>query len=93
LGPDQKGASRTATTNLVLNKVSLEQGECRNHRCGEGLAKPNPLTVYEWAKNHKVPNAFDMGPLNWERCLYDLGHPGGKFHELEYDQQGKLKYK
>ncbi len=35
------------------------------------------LRVAEWARLNQT-NAFDMGPKNYQRCLYDLGL-GGKW--------------
>lgn len=51
----------------------------------------NQRRIADWARLNGV-NPFDMGPKNYQRCLYDLGL-GGVKHELEYDGQGKLKYK
>lgn len=46
--------------------------------------------VAEWARVNKI-NPFDMGQKNYQRCLYDL-RLGGKYHELEYNEDGSLKY-
>ena len=46
--------------------------------------------VAEWAKVNRI-DPFDMGPKNYQRCLYDL-RLGGKYHELEYNKDGSLKY-
>lgn len=46
--------------------------------------------VAAWAKRNRI-NPFDMGPKNYQRCLYDLGL-GGVKHELNYKSNGKLKY-
>ncbi|MEG4274997.1 MULTISPECIES: hypothetical protein [unclassified Microcoleus] len=48
------------------------------------------IKVAERARLNQT-NAFDMGPKNYQRCLYDLGL-GGKYHELEYNENGSLKY-
>ena len=48
------------------------------------------LKVAEWARLNQT-NAFDMGTKNYQRCLHDLGL-GGKYHELEYNENGSLKY-
>ena len=45
-----------------------------------------------WADLQGAINPYDLGPKNWERCLYDLGLPGGRKHTLEYDKSGRLKY-
>ncbi|MEM7715161.1 MAG: hypothetical protein AAF349_16545 [Cyanobacteria bacterium P01_A01_bin.68] len=50
----------------------------------------NQLKIAEWAKLNKT-NPFDMGPKNYQRCLYDL-KLGGKYHQLEYNEDGSLKY-
>lgn len=46
--------------------------------------------VAEWARVNKI-DPFDMGSKNYQRCLYDL-RLGGKYHELEYNEDGSLKY-
>ena len=51
----------------------------------------NQARVAAWANRNGV-NPFDMGPKNYQRCLYDLGL-GGVNHELKYDKKGKLKYR
>jgi hypothetical protein len=48
--------------------------------------------VVAWASQKKARNAWDMGPKNYLRCLYDLGIPGGKRFELIFEQDGSLKY-
>ena len=48
--------------------------------------------VKHWADDHGAANPYDLGPKNWERCLYDLGLPGGREHTLEYEKSGRLKY-
>ena len=48
------------------------------------------LKVNEWARLNRI-NPFDMGPKNYQRCLHDLGM-GGKYHELEFNEDGSLKY-
>jgi hypothetical protein len=48
--------------------------------------------VGTWAAYHAVPNPFDMGPRNFLRCLFDLGIPGGRQYDLEYEG-GKLAYR
>ena len=50
----------------------------------------NQLKIAEWAKLNKT-NPFDIGPKNYQRCLYDL-KLGGKYHQLEYNEDGSLKY-
>lgn len=56
----------------------------------DGSGVTNQLKVAEWARLNKI-NPFDMGSKNYQRCLYDLGL-GGKYHELEYHEDGSLKY-
>jgi len=46
--------------------------------------------IAEWARLNRI-NAFDMGPKNYQRCLWDL-KLGGKYHELEYNDDGTLMY-
>jgi len=58
------------------------------------LEKINKITnedVFKWAQEHVVNNPFDMGPKNWQRCLYDLG-AGGENYPLEWEESGYLKY-
>lgn len=60
---------------------------------GDPPVRPDPSLVIRWAHDHRAENPWDLGPKNWERCLYDLGYPGGKQHELTYDKTtGKLQY-
>jgi hypothetical protein len=47
--------------------------------------------VVAWARENKAQNAWNLGPKNFLRCLYDLGIPGGKRFELEREQDGSLK--
>jgi hypothetical protein len=49
----------------------------------------NQLNIAEWARLNRT-NPFDMGAKNYQRCLHDLGL-GGKYHELEYNEDGSLK--
>ena len=51
----------------------------------------NQLKIAEWARLNRT-NPFDMGAKNYQRCLDDLGL-GGKYHELEYNEDGSLKYR
>jgi len=46
--------------------------------------------VGEWANKYKV-NPYDMGPRNYQRCLHDIGL-GGECHDLEFNEDGSLKY-
>jgi hypothetical protein len=51
--------------------------------------------IDKWAVSHSVKNPSDMGPKNFQKCLFDLGLPGGEDMELEYDGTGRrrrLKY-
>lgn len=48
------------------------------------------LKILGWARINKI-NPFDMGPKNYLRCLYDL-NAGGKYYELQYNEDGSLKY-
>ena len=50
----------------------------------------NQLKIAEWAKLNKT-NPFDMGPKNYQRCLYDF-KLCGKYHQLDYNEDGSLKY-
>ena len=47
--------------------------------------------VVAWARQNKAQNAWNLGPKNFLRCLYDLGIPGGKRFDLEWEQDGSLK--
>jgi hypothetical protein len=48
--------------------------------------------VIAWARLNKAQNAWNLGPKNYLRCLYDLGIPGGKLFDLEYELDGSLKH-
>ena len=50
------------------------------------------LRVQDWAAQHNAQNPFDMGPRNFQRCLFDLGLEGGVEHEIAYNDDGTLKY-
>jgi hypothetical protein len=50
----------------------------------------NQLKIAEWGRLNRT-NPFDMGAKNYQRCLHDLGL-GGKYHELEYNEDGSLRY-
>ena len=77
--------------NFLLANPHLDpEGQCKS-RIGE-LMKPPGELVAHWARKHGAANPWDMGPKNWERCLFDLGLPGGKLNELIMEN-GKLKYR
>jgi|GEM_PF-1355009 len=50
----------------------------------------NQLKIAEGGRLNKT-NPFDMGAKNYQRCLHDL-ELGGKYHELEYNEDASLKY-
>jgi hypothetical protein len=50
------------------------------------------LRVRGWAAQHNAQNPFDMGPRNFQRCLFDLGLEGGVEHELSFNDDGTLKH-
>lgn len=50
------------------------------------------LRVREWAAQHNAQNPFDLGPRNFQRCLFDLRLEGGVEHELTFNDNGALKY-
>ena len=50
----------------------------------------NQLKIAEWGRLNRT-NPFDMAAKNYQGCLHDLGL-GGKYHELEYNEDGSLKY-
>jgi hypothetical protein len=79
-------------TNLVVGQLSSQSPNADVAAAGKTLPKPDGALVIRWAQQHNAPNAWDMGPKNWERCLYDLGYPGGKAHQLEFNNDGTLKY-
>jgi hypothetical protein len=79
-------------TNLVVGQLSKDSPNAEVAAAGQGLPKPDEALVMQWAQQHKAQNAWDMGLKNWERCLYDLGYPGGKPHQLEFNNDGTLKY-
>jgi hypothetical protein len=71
--------------------VTLLQTESR----GQQVKKSRDERVGDWAKEHLVDNAWEMGPHNWERCLWDLGEPDGQPNELAYEEvngRRRLKY-
>jgi hypothetical protein len=50
------------------------------------------LRVRNWAVQHNAQNPFDMGPRNFQRCLFDLALDGGIEHELAFNDDKTLKY-
>jgi hypothetical protein len=50
---------------------------------GRAEGKPPAEQVEAWAREHGLPNPYDMGTRNWEQCLYDLGYVGGVDHGIE----------
>jgi hypothetical protein len=79
-------------TNLAVFEVARNPGTKGATDAAEALPKPDPAKVGEWARQHRARNAWDMGPKNWERCLYDLGYPGGKYHPIRHGNNGDLEY-
>jgi len=77
---------------ILSANAALTQINQRSPDSNTAHVKPDPLLVYKWAQEHRAINPYDMGPNNWERCLYDLGYPGGKANELLSDSNGNLKY-
>jgi hypothetical protein len=78
-------------TNLVVGGLSENPNNPKALEAAKTLMRPDGALVIAWARDHGADNAWDMGPKNWERCLFDLGHPGGIRHELIMEG-GKLKY-
>ncbi len=48
--------------------------------------------VIAWADRHGISDPYNMGRKNYEHCLFELGHPRGTEHGLEYDEFGHLIY-
>ena len=48
--------------------------------------------VAQWASEHRARDPWNMGPKNFEHCLFDLGLRGGINRELAYDGDGWLTY-
>lgn len=74
-------------------------GQCKR-RCEHLLSrysphpgKPPGHSVADWARQNRARNPFDMGPLNWKRCLFDLNYEGGEKHGLYWEPDGSLKYR
>lgn len=78
-------------TNLVVGGLSEDPKNPQALQGARNLIGPDSALVIAWARDHGAENAWDMGPKNWERCLFDLGYPGGIRHEL-FVESGKLKY-
>jgi len=78
-------------TNLVVGGLAEQQASPEIAAAAKKLFNPPGEQVASWAKEHCADNPWDMGPKNWERCLFDLGHAGGKKNELVMEN-GKLKY-
>jgi hypothetical protein len=78
-------------TNLVVGGLSEQSNSPKIAAAAKGLLRPPGEAVAAWAGEHRASNPWDMGPKNWERCLFDLGYPGGKRNELAFED-GKLRY-
>jgi len=78
-------------TNVVVGGLTEGSDRPEVVEAGKKLLKPPGQWVADWAKQHGADNPWDLGPLNWERCLFDLGC-GGKPNELVMEN-GKLKYR
>ena len=76
-------------TNMVVGGLTEDSQRPEIVEAAKKLLRPPGELVEEWAQNHGA-DPWDMGPKNWERCVYDLGY-GGKKNELVMEN-GKLKY-
>ena len=86
-GEIRKLREAAVSTNLTVAQLSQRSGDNVTAH-----SKPDVALVFKWAQEHRAANPYDLGSMNWERCLDDLGYPGGKHHELLYDSNGTLKY-
>jgi hypothetical protein len=77
-------------TNLVVVEGLSKSSNPQIVEAASKLRKPPGDLVADWAQKHGADNPWDLGPRNWERCLWDLGY-GGKPNEL-VTENGKLKY-
>jgi hypothetical protein len=77
-------------TNVVVGGLTEDSGRPEVVEAAKKLLMPPGQWVADWAQQHGADNPWDLGPLNWERCLFDLGR-GGKPNELVMEN-GKLKY-
>jgi TIR domain len=48
------------------------------------------VKVVDWAKSHHAEDPYNMGPKNYQKCLYDIGL-GGEDYQLGFID-GRLKY-
>jgi hypothetical protein len=76
-------------TNFVVGGLTESSPRPEVVEAAKTLLRPPGELVEEWAEKHGV-NPWDMGPKNWERCVFDLGY-GGRKNELVWEN-GKLKY-
>ncbi len=79
-------------TNSVVRELGAASGNPQIVNAARALPIPDGGAVMRWANEHRVTNPWDMGPKNWERCLFDLGYPGGRSHQLVFNEDGTLKY-
>ncbi len=75
------------SANAALTLISQQSPEA-----SISYVKPDPALVFRWAQEHRAQNPYDLGPKNWERCLYDLGYLGGRANELRFEANGSLAY-
>jgi hypothetical protein len=72
-------------TNAAIARVAQAPNSPYTLAAVQKLRMPAAERVGDWATQHHALNAWDMGPQNWDRCLFDLGCEGGKKNELKYD--------
>jgi hypothetical protein len=77
-------------TNVVVGGLTEGSNRPEIVEAARKLLKPPWQLVADWAQKHGADNPWDLGPRNWERCLFDLGY-GGRPNELAMEN-GKLKY-
>lgn len=78
---------------IQFKKLKKENVKMKNEIRQLKYIKFNETDVLKWAKEHNVPDPYNMGPKNFEKCLFDLEIEGGKNNELKYDKNNMLIYR
>jgi hypothetical protein len=90
LGRVERLQTELQKTNLVVGGLTEDSNRPEIVQAAKQLLMPPGELVADWAQKHGADNPWDLGPRNWERCLFDLGY-GGKPQQLVMES-GKLKY-
>ena len=88
-----KPASELDKMDFIIQKIDslIRENASRRQKREFNLALDD-WRVRDWAASHNAKDAYNMGPRNFQRCLFDLGLEGGVYHELSHDAENNLQY-